>query len=510
MSLADKLVERFRPQQAWQGDLPEDYAGWLQQMFPQYVVHGFAPHHQRFWEWIWSLKPGHRVDPLVCIWPRGGGKSSSVEMACAALGARGMRKYILYVSGVQPQADDHVANVAGLLESKNIQDRYPALGKRLVDQYGSSKGWRRNRIRTSSGLTVDALGLEVAARGVKLDEMRPDLIVFDDVDDTEDSIDTVIPKKIRAITQKLLPARSSDGATLFVQNLVHYEGIAARLVGVASEPADFLATREVIGPIPAVVGLTTEPVEGSTQHRITGGEPTWEGQDLNVCQGQIDDWGLEAFLSEAQHGRRKPKGQAFPEFDTSIHVIEPYKIPDHYPRFRAIDYGYAAPHCVLWFAREPSGRLVIYREAYGAGKTATQQAYDVRVLSAGERFAFTVADPSMWASTKEGMRFKSAADQYQEIIGEMRKASNDRIIGWGRLHNLLEWAPNSPPNIVVFKNCHNLIRTLPLMEKDPNRPEDINTDLEDHAPDAMRYGAMAATWFDTRGPLKQRPLVARG
>jgi hypothetical protein len=409
-----------------------------------------------------------------------------------------MRKYILYVCGTQPQADDHVANVAGLLEASTIQNNYPLLGERKVGKYGNSQGWRRNRIRTSSGLTVDALGLEVAARGVKLEEMRPDLIVFDDVDDTEDSVDVTIPKKIRAITQKLLPARSSDGATLFVQNMVHYEGIAARLSGVASEPADFLATREVIGPIPAVVGLTTEPIIGTQQHRITGGTPTWEGQSLEVCQGQMDDWGLQAFLSEAQHGRRKPMGQAFPEFDVSVHVIDPPKIPPTWPRWRAVDYGYAAPFCCLWFAREPSGRIIVYDELYGPGLTADQQAYRIKLNSVDQRFFASVGDPSMWASNREGQRFESVAQRYaNEPAGiVLTKASNDRIIGWELVHRLLAWAEQSPPNLLISKRCTNLIRTLPLMVQDVNRVDDINTDLEDHAVDALRYGVMAASWLD--------------
>jgi len=470
----------------------QDYETWLREMFPAYVTHGFADHHHLFWRWVWGLRSGVSPRPLVCLWPRGGAKSSSVEMACAALGARGVRKYILYVSGKQGQADDHVANVAGLLEMESVQKRYPSLGERKVGKYGNSQGWRRERIRTASGLTIDALGLDVAARGVKLDEARPDLIVFDDVDDTEDSVLLMVPKKIRNITQKLLPAGSSDVAVLFVQNLVHYESIAARLAGLASEPADFLHDRIVSGPLPALRGAEFKKQSDGTW-KITRGTPIWEGQNRAICEQQVNRWGIRAFRSESQHERTPPIGQAFPEFDQSIHVVEPFDIPANWPRARAVDYGYAAPYCCLWGAKRPDGSVVIYRETYETGMTAPHQARQILTLSEGERYSKSVGDPSMWASQREGKKYKSVADQYKDAGVKLTEASNNRIAGWERVHDYLEYAEENPPNLTITSNCTNLIRTLPMLPRDPHKTEDVDTDAEDHAPDALRYLLMAFT-----------------
>ena len=479
-------------------------------MFPRYTSAPLAPHHHQLWRWVWSLERGVRPKPLCVFLARGGAKSTSAELACAAVGARDQRRYVLYVSGKQDQADDHVGNVAKMLESDTIARYYPKLGERSVGKYGNSQGWRRNRIRAASGLTVDALGLDVAARGAKLDEQRPDLIIFDDVDDTEDR-QPAVEKKVRAITQKLLPAGSPDLATLFVQNLVHYESVAARLANVASKPADFLATREVIGPIPAVVGLQTEPVPGTvSRYRITSGTPTWEGQNLEVCQSQIDDWGLDAFLAEAQHERRRPVGQAFPEFDKSVHVVKPFQIPREWPKWRAIDYGYAVPYGCGWFTRSPAGHIFMYREDYGAGLTAPEQAMRVRVLSAGEDYFATVLDPACWAEQREGKRYKSVAYEYIEHGVEVTRASNQRVAGWQRLHSLLAYGENVPPGLMIFDTCHNTIRTLPLMVKDATKPEDIDTTLEDHAADLVRYACMAASWLDRQPRTRSLDMVMSG
>lgn len=475
-----------------------DYQGWLDDLFPSYTTAPLAEHHHRIWRWVWALERGVRPGPLVVLLARGGAKSTTAELACVAVGAREARRYILYVSGTQKQADDHVSNIAGMLESRAVEAAYPLLSQRSLNKYGTSRGWKHNRLRTAAGLTIDALGLDVDVRGIKLDEQRPDLIVFDDVDDGEDRVDPTVRKKIRIITQKILPAGSPDVATLFVQNVVHYESVAARLAGLASEEADFLADREVIGPIPALVGFKAERVPGTQRHRIVSGVPTWEGQDLAVCQQNIDDWGIKAFRAEAQHERTPPEGQAFPEFSPSIHVVEPFPIPADWLRWRAVDYGYAVPFCCLWMAQRPDGSFVVYREVYGAGWTAAEQALRVRALSGDEVYRASLGDPAMWASNREGLKVKSVAQQYKELGVRLTKAVNERLAGKERLHEYLDWAegddetPPFPPMLTFFSTCTNTIRTFPLLVKDQNKPEDVDTDGEDHAYDTTRYLLMEA------------------
>jgi hypothetical protein len=277
-----------------------DWREWLALVVPTVVTAPFAEHHVEFWEWLWGIEPGQRPDEsFVGVWARGGAKSSSAEAGCVALGCRRRRFYGLYVCGTQDQADDHVGNVAALLEADSVALWYPGMADRLLGKFGNSRGWRRNRIRTASGFTLDALGLDTAARGVKLENERPDFMVFDDIDDALDG-PAVVNRKIVALTNKLLPAGSNDVAVLAIQNLVHRNGVFARLV---DGRARFLANRRVSGPIPAVRWLSTvhELVEGKPRDVVVRGEPTWAGQPLELVQQQIDDWGLPAFRSEAQH-----------------------------------------------------------------------------------------------------------------------------------------------------------------------------------------------------------------
>ena len=260
---------------------------WLQTLFPRYVSSAFAQRHEEFWDWVWSIERDQRPRPFVAVWPRAGAKSTSAELACVAVQQRGTRHYGLYVSETQDQADKHVASIAVPFEEIGVE--------RAVNKYGSSKGWRRNRLRTSDGFTIDSVGLDTASRGIKVEDKRPDFIILDDVDNRHDSKEAV-HKKIETITETILPAGSNNCAVLCIQNLVHTRSVFSQL---ANGMAQFLSDRIISGPFKAIEGFKYEIEDGLI--RITEGIATWAGQPIEACQNYIRTWGLRAFLRECQH-----------------------------------------------------------------------------------------------------------------------------------------------------------------------------------------------------------------
>jgi predicted phage terminase large subunit-like protein len=280
------------------------YAKWLGDHFPKVCYAPLSERHHRLWRWFASLSRGALVPAQVEVWPRGGAKSSTAELGVAYIGYHLQRNFTLYVCGTQDQADLHVQAIGSLFEEIGVE--------RAVGKYGSAKGWRRDQLRTADGFNVAAIGLDVASRGVKLDQFRPDLIIFDDIDSEADTLE-VTAKKIRAITTKILPAGSTDCAVLFIQNLIHENSIVSQLV---DGQADFLLQRVVPAVEPAVRGLKTEEYkadDGSNRIRIAEGEPTWEGQSLAICEFQINKWGLRAFKREAQQEVKGAGGFFFDE-----------------------------------------------------------------------------------------------------------------------------------------------------------------------------------------------------
>lgn len=177
-------------------------------------------------------------------------------------------------------------------------------------------------------------------------------------------------------------------------------------------------------------------------------------------------------------------GQFFSEFRRDLHVVEPFKIPESWTRFGGYDWGFGAPACLLAAAVDEDRRVHVYRELYQEGLTAPAQA---RIYQSwGERLDFISADPSIWRDTGVGVPI--SRQLMDAGMKPLRKASNARVDGWNRVREYLAVDPVlGAPRVVIHSNCENLIRTLPELPRDKNKPEDLDTRSEDHAADAFRY-----------------------
>jgi hypothetical protein len=218
------------------------------------------------------------------------------------LGARNQRSYVVYVRRTQDKADESVSNIATMLESSAIDVYYPSMGRREISKFGHAKDWRRTRLRTETGFVIDALGIDSAFRGAKIKQRRPDLFIFDDIDDKFDGA-KVVQHVIDVICTSILPAGDGSGlAVLGVQNAIRSDGFFGRMI---NKKADYLGDRILDGPYKAIEDFEYEQradeVTGDLRWFVTGGQPTWLGQNLVKCQNQVTDWGIIPFRQEAQH-----------------------------------------------------------------------------------------------------------------------------------------------------------------------------------------------------------------
>ena len=186
---------------------------------------------------------------------------------------------------------------------------------------------------------------------------------------------------------------------------------------------------------------------------------------------------------------------AFPEFNKVNHVVEPFEIPRNWHKFRACDWGYSSPACVLWFAIDFDDNLYIYRELYTKKIVADVFATQVLNLEHNEYIRYGVLDSSTWA--RRGDVGPSIAETMINAGCRWRpsdRSPRSRINGKLEIHKRLsvrETNDGEKPSLFIFNNCINLIRTLPLLPCDKNNPEDVDTHTEDHAYDALRYGCMS-------------------
>lgn len=296
-----KLRERTRLED---DNIPDTWQARLRSMFPAYIWHDFSQPHIDLWEWADAIEQTSSPQPFVAVWPRNRGKSTMGEMATADTGARGIRTYGLYVSETQDQADKHVSTIQHMVESQNVAKYFPAVGRPQVGKNGN-RSWRRSIMTADNGWTVEAIGLNKAVRGQKIDWARPDWVVFDDIDAKHDT-ENAVQKKIETITTSILPALAPHAAVLFLQNLIHRQSIATMLCKKPNEEgaAQFLTDRIVSGPFKAVEGLVYELRqlnEGMFRWKVTAGRSLWLGFDLSVCEDEINTVGPDAFELESQH-----------------------------------------------------------------------------------------------------------------------------------------------------------------------------------------------------------------
>ena len=214
-----------------------------------------------------------------------------------------------------------------------------------------------------------------------------------------------------------------------------------------------------------------------------------------------DDGMYEAnLLSLPEHQRRQllegdwdiNEGAAFPEFNRKIHVVEPFDIPNNWPKFRACDYGYGSYTGVVWIAVAPDEQLIVYREMYVSKVLATDLADMILETESEEKIRYGVLDSSLWH--KRGDTGPSLAEQM--IVRGCRwrpadRSKGSRVAGKNEIHRRLQVDEfTEEPRMVIFDSCKNLISQLPAIPLDKNNPEDVDTKSEDHLYDALRYGVM--------------------
>ena len=200
-------------------------------------------------------------------------------------------------------------------------------------------------------------------------------------------------------------------------------------------------------------------------------------------------------------------GAFFPEFSMERHVIAPFEIPEHWARIRAMDWGSARPFSVGWYAVSDGsipgiarGCMVKYREWYGMKPnqynvglklTAEEVADGIRAREQ-EKTEDAVLDPAAFA--QDGG--PSIAERLQTAKVLFRPADNKRVAragalgGWDQLRARLK-GRDGLPLILFFSTCTHTIRTIPALQHDELKAEDVDTEAEDHAADETRYACMS-------------------
>lgn len=182
------------------------------------------------------------------------------------------------------------------------------------------------------------------------------------------------------------------------------------------------------------------------------------------------------------------------------HVIEPFEIPEGWTIYRSFDWGYNKPFSCGWWAVDYDGVAYRILELYGCTNqpnegvkwTPPKVFAEIHHIESEHRWLkgkkiTGIADPAIWdAETGESIADVAAKHQVFFTPGD-----NKRIAGWMQVHYRLAFDENGYPMMYIFKNCKAFIRTIPLLIYDEHKVEDLDTSMEDHVADEVRYFCMS-------------------
>ena len=201
-------------------------------------------------------------------------------------------------------------------------------------------------------------------------------------------------------------------------------------------------------------------------------------------------------------------------WDASVHIVEPFDIPENWRRWRAYDHGFAAPGSVGWYCQDPDGIVYRYREMYihghnayeGARMDVGEIAEKIKIIEKDEidrgiKFMNNPADSSIWM---EDGRYKSINDIFREHGVEWVRASKgagSRVNGAQEIIHRL-----NTRTFFVFNTCKHFIDIVPSIPADKMNPEDVDTTANDHIFDEWKYSMMSRR-PKTRNPKKEHSIA---
>ena len=208
--------------------------------------------------------------------------------------------------------------------------------------------------------------------------------------------------------------------------------------------------------------------------------------DLELC--------LQAGLTQEEAKRQRRYTHVIEPFDLNLGERRRWNI------MRSYDFGYNKPYSLGYWAIDPDGVLYRIAEIYGCteipdeGVKHTPDEQFRRIAEfeqshpwfRGRKIVDSVADPAIW----DASRGESIADTAARYGIYFSPGDNRRIPGWMQVHYRMQFDENGYPRMYVFDTCKAFIRTIPQLMYNPNKPEDLDTTLEDHVADEVRYLCM--------------------
>lgn len=145
---------------------------------------------------------------VAVVGPRESGKSTWWFLILPLWAAvNGHSRFAAAFAHSSGQAEGHLATMKTELETNALLNAdYPLLCEPARRRTGATVADRMGLLRTKSGFVFAARGIDSATLGLKVDDVRPDLLILDDVEPDEASYSPLLAeKRLGTITDAIFP-----------------------------------------------------------------------------------------------------------------------------------------------------------------------------------------------------------------------------------------------------------------------------------------------------------------
>ena len=202
----------------------------------------------------------------------------------------------------------------------------------------------------------------------------------------------------------------------------------------------------------------------------------------------------ETTLQSRRYGRfASREGLVYPEFDESVHVIEPFAVPPEWQAGIAIDPGLKNPLSAHWYAVDWDGNVYVVAEHYAAGKDIDFHAAAIRTTC--DKLGWK-RDGSGWVEalidSAAGQRTLAASKSVAELFYERgiyadTRVEKDVFAGVEQVKSYLR-RENGAPDLYIFSCCVHMIREFKSYFWGAGASP---VKRDDHAMDELRYFLMS-------------------
>lgn len=212
-------------------------------------------------------------------------------------------------------------------------------------------------------------------------------------------------------------------------------------------------------------------------------------------------------------------------WDEDVIILPRFKVPKAWRLDRSLDWGSAKPFSVGWWAEAdgteaelpkgrifcpPKGSLIRFNEWYGTRELGTNTGLRLSSVSVarGIKLRESQMRASGWicsdvnpgpADNSIGDKEDEGSDSIERKMAKEHvtwtpsdKSPGSRVIGLQLMRDGLENSKKGEGRgIYMMDNCLASRATLPVLPRDTNNPEDVDSDAEDHVYDEWRYRVLS-------------------